>query len=236
MAAIPVWMTDRVACAALSIGPVLVSVEALTELASLVNATRSAHDRVTHLPKEDHDATSTAETTAHAVRARRAGQNLKNHGSRIDQWPAWREKALSHLRERIDTTKRDTQKNRWGLAARADCLELVRVFLWEKDIGAAWREAQSGGCSNDLWLQLAARREKDHPEDALPIYRRQIEPTLARTNNEAYREAIGVLRKVRALLVQLDKEAEFTEYLQSVCGRFKAKRNFIKLLGRAQWS
>ena len=37
-AAIPVWMTDRVACAALSIGPVLVSVEALTELASLVTA------------------------------------------------------------------------------------------------------------------------------------------------------------------------------------------------------
>ena len=52
-------MTDRVACAALSIGPVLVSVEALTELASLVNATRSAHDRVTDLHKEDQDATST---------------------------------------------------------------------------------------------------------------------------------------------------------------------------------
>src|SRR5438105_15801498 len=35
-AAIPVWMTDRVACAALSVGPVLVSVDALTALASLV--------------------------------------------------------------------------------------------------------------------------------------------------------------------------------------------------------
>ena len=42
-AAIPVWMTDRVACAALSVGPVLVSVDALRELASLVvTATRSA--------------------------------------------------------------------------------------------------------------------------------------------------------------------------------------------------
>jgi hypothetical protein len=49
-AAIPVWMTDRVACAALSVGPILVSVDALTELASLVIATRSAHDRVTDLP------------------------------------------------------------------------------------------------------------------------------------------------------------------------------------------
>src|SRR5256712_5877709 len=73
-AAIPVWMTERVACAALSSGPVLVSIEALTELASLVNATRSAHDRVTDLPQEDHDATSTAETTDHAIRPRRAGR------------------------------------------------------------------------------------------------------------------------------------------------------------------
>jgi hypothetical protein len=46
------WMTDRVACAALSIGPVLVSVDALTELTSLVHATRSAHDRLADLPEE----------------------------------------------------------------------------------------------------------------------------------------------------------------------------------------
>src|SRR2546428_2226626 len=39
-AAIPVWMTDRAACAALSMGPALVSVEALTELASLVTSSR----------------------------------------------------------------------------------------------------------------------------------------------------------------------------------------------------
>jgi len=51
------------ACAALSVGPVVVSVEALSELALLVNATRSAHDRVIDLPQEEHDATSTAETT-----------------------------------------------------------------------------------------------------------------------------------------------------------------------------
>src|SRR6058998_567024 len=73
-AAIPVWMTDRVACAALSMGPVLVAVEALNELASLVRATHSAHDRVIDLPQEDHDATSIAETTPDAVRPRRAGR------------------------------------------------------------------------------------------------------------------------------------------------------------------
>jgi hypothetical protein len=57
----------------------------------------------------------------------------------------------------------------------------------------AWREAQEGGCSNNLWTELAAKREKKHPEDALPIYQRQLEPVLDRKNNEAYKEALGFL-------------------------------------------
>src|SRR2546425_10110957 len=69
-AAIPVWMTDRVACAALSVGPVLVSVEGPLELASLVPASRSAHDRITQPSQEEPDATSTTETNADPVRAR----------------------------------------------------------------------------------------------------------------------------------------------------------------------
>jgi hypothetical protein len=69
-AAVPVWMTDRVACAALSIGPALVAVEALAELASLVNAAGSTHDRIAQPSQEEPDATSTTETNADPVRAR----------------------------------------------------------------------------------------------------------------------------------------------------------------------
>jgi uncharacterized Zn finger protein len=162
-------------------------------------------------------------------------QNIKNHASRINQWPVWRDKALSYLRERIAKAKSGAERNRWWLTARADHSELVRVFLWEKDIEAAWHEAKSGGCSGDLWLQIAAKREKDHPEDALAVYQQQIEPTLARTNNEAYGEAIGLLRKIHGLLARPGREAEFRRYLESVRVRFKAKRNFLKLLERATW-
>ena len=95
----------------------------------------------------------------------------------------------------------------------------------------AW--AQEGGCANDLWLDLAAKREKEHPEDALPIYQRQIEPTLDRKNNEAYREAVDFLRKVRGLMLRLGRESEFTDHLNRVRAKHKAKRNFIQLLGRA---
>jgi len=162
-------------------------------------------------------------------------ENLKRHADRIGRWGEWREKALAHLRERIDEAKRETRKDRWGGSGRADHSELVRIFLGEKDVDAAWQEAKAGGCTNDLWMQLAAKREKDHPEDALPVYRQQIEPTLARKNNEAYRAATGLLRQIRGLMARLGREAEFARYLESVRAAHKPKRNFMKLLDRAKW-
>jgi hypothetical protein len=163
-------------------------------------------------------------------------RNLKQHADRIGRWTVWREKALERLREEIGRRKREGQKDRSGLFGRPDHSELVRVLLWERNVEAAWREAVAGGCTNDLWLELAAKREKSHPEEVLPIYQRQIEPTLARTNNDAYRAAVALLRKVHALLRQLGREVEFGPYLESVRARFKMKRNFVKLLDRARWA
>lgn len=162
-------------------------------------------------------------------------RNLKSHADRVSQWPAWREKGLAFLREEIAKARTQARKNRWGWAAWSDHSELVTIFLWEKDVEAAWREAKEGGCSNDLWMQLAARREKNHPGDALPLYQAQVEPTLGRKSSQAYRETIGLLRKIRALLVQLGREAEFTRYLDAVRVTHKPKRNFMKLLERAKW-
>ncbi len=162
-------------------------------------------------------------------------KKLKTHAERIDSWTLWREKALDCLRSEIARAKNERQKNQWSWYHTADHSELVRIFLWEKDGEGAWYEAQEGGCSNDLWLGLAAKREKQHPEEALPIYQRQIEPTLGRKNNDAYREAIGLLRKVRELMVRLERKDEFTGYLDKVRAVHKPKRNFIKLLDHASF-
>jgi uncharacterized Zn finger protein len=157
-------------------------------------------------------------------------KNLKDHAQRIGQWAPWREKALDYLRNEIARAKDQRQENRWPWYHKADHSELVRIFLWEKDVEAAWREAQEGGCSNDLWLELAAKRDKEHPEDALPIYQRQIEPTLDRKNNEAYAETISLLRKVHGLMVRLGREVEFRTYVNQLRAAHKPKRNFMKLL------
>ncbi len=111
-----------------------------------------------------------------------------------------------------------------------DHSELVRIFPWEGDVETAWREAKEGGCSNDLWLELAARREDAHPEDALSVYEARIEPLIQRTNNSAYQRAYELLLKVRRLMQRLGREQEFDEYLELLRAEYKRKRNFMKLL------
>lgn len=166
-------------------------------------------------------------------------QKLKAHADRIDQWTDWRQRALALTRETIAKAKRETRRpagaHQWAWAPRADHSTLVRIFLWEKDIETAWREAQDGGCSPGLWMELAAQREKDHPEDAVPIYQAQIEPTLARKNNDAYQEAIGLLRKVNKLMTRLGRRDEFVSYLATIRAAHKPKRNFMKLVDAAKW-
>ena len=163
-------------------------------------------------------------------------RNLATHANRIGQWEAWRSKALERLRQSIVEAKRETRHDRWAWSRQTDHTELVRVFLWENDVEAAWQEATQGGCSNNLWMELAAKREKEHPEDALLVYRRHIDPTVNQKNNEAYREAVGLLRKIRELMVRLGREADFGRYLESVRVAHKPKRNFMKLIERARWS
>ena len=155
---------------------------------------------------------------------------LKGHADRIGLWNLWREKALEHLRETIAKAKDGRKEDGWGRYVAADHSDFVRIFLWEKDVEAAWREAGAGGCSDGLWMELAGKREKDHPEDVLPIYQRQIERTLNRKNNQAYREAVALLRKIRGLTVRIGDETRFTRYLASVRAMHKPKRNFMKLL------
>lgn len=127
---------------------------------------------------------------------------LKAHADRIGLWNPWREKALEYLRESIAKAKDGRKEDGWGRYVAADHSDFVRIFLWEKD----------------------------HPEDVLPIYQRQLERTLNRKNNQAYREAVALLRKIRGLTVRIADETRFTRYLASVRATHKPKRNFMKLL------
>ncbi len=149
-------------------------------------------------------------------------------------WSSWREKALAHIRTitkaEMQSAQRAQPKYFWHHLT--DHSQLVEIFLWENNYEEAWQEATAGGCSQYLWLQLADASAKDHPERSLPIYQELITPTLARTNNAAYDEAIKLLRKMRQAMHSLDHESEFDDYVAALRVEYKRKRNFIKLLDK----
>ena len=155
-------------------------------------------------------------------------KELKHHAERAGRWEEWRNKALAYLRK--DIARRKEESRHSYLLLPVNHSQLVQIFLWEGDVEAAWREAQEGGCSEELWLELAARREEEHPEDALAIYEKRIEPLIEQTNNAAYKAAYESLVRVRDLMRRLDRQAEFEEYLELLRAEYKRKRNFMKLL------
>ncbi len=159
-------------------------------------------------------------------------KTLNKHATGIKDWPAWREQALNCMRASLARENPSPRKMHGSWIFEADHSLLVEVFLWEKDIESAWREAQAGGCSERLWLDLAEKRGKDHPEDALPIYERQIEPTVMQKNNAAYEEAAKYLRIIRGLMKRQGRSDDFAGYLATIRAAHKPKRNFMKLLDR----
>jgi uncharacterized Zn finger protein len=162
-------------------------------------------------------------------------QELKAHARKVrprPDWPTWRDKALAHLRGVIAKEKEQEKgsKNHWHWAGHADNSPLVEFFLWERRYDEAWQEASAGGCSESLWLRVAATREEKHPGDAVPIYQEMIAPILKRGNNAAYAEAVKLLSKIRELMGRLGRVIEFEHYLAALRVEYKRKRNFMKLL------
>ena len=157
---------------------------------------------------------------------------LKEYAEAVRAWPHWRAKALAFLRRERRAETPSGRGLRPHRPLSRDASTLVGVLLWEKDLEAAWQEASAGGCSPDLWMELARGREKEHPEDALAVYQRQIGLWLQHTNNAVYREAVRLLGRVRVLHQRLGREQAFADYVESLRTDHKRKRNFIKLLDR----
>ncbi len=107
---------------------------------------------------------------------------------------------------------------------------MVEIFLYERDPEAAWCEAQQGGCSRGLWLQLADARAQDCPADAAPIYLRQAEAHVASRSNGYYEDAVDLLVKAAAAMKRMNRSEEFVGNLEALRVKYKIKRNFIKLL------
>lgn len=158
-------------------------------------------------------------------------RTLKNHAGKNTSWKEWRDRALAEIRRRI-TSAVQSKPGKFSWTQPEGHSLLVQVFLYEGDIEAAWREAQHGGCRDSLWLELAAAREKDHPEDAAPIYLAQAERAITTATNAVYENAVDLLAKAATLMSRMGKNSEFSAHMESLRITYKRKRNFIKLLDR----
>jgi uncharacterized Zn finger protein len=158
---------------------------------------------------------------------------LEDFARSADDWEDWRDRALRHLRrlaaEQSSTKSGSTAEFESPRDWKYGHSLLVEVFLYEQNIEEAWREAQAGGCSNNLWLRLAEQREKTHPADAAAIYLKHGENAVARVDNSRYETAIHLLEKAAALMHSLGRSQEFETQFETLRQKHKAKRNLQKL-------
>lgn len=160
-------------------------------------------------------------------------QQLKTLADPVGKWPELREKALSVIRERIVERRPRQVFTSWSDTFNRS--PLVEIYLWENDAESALAEARQGGCSRELWLQLAGRLEETHPEDAIAIYKTQIEDQIEETNNYAYEAAVCLLQKLGRLMIRCERKDEFKGYRESLRKTYFRKRNFVKLLESTRW-
>jgi uncharacterized Zn finger protein len=150
---------------------------------------------------------------------------LRRDAEALGDWERRRPEALRTLAECIDDPGRSPRG-----AGYRDRSELVHVHLYEDEAEAAWREASDGGCSRALWLELAQRRRADHPDDALAVFKREVELTIEGRDRQAYAAAVKAMGRVRELLEANGREGDYAAYVAEVRATHKRKRNLVKLL------
>ena len=79
-------------------------------------------------------------------------------------------------------------------------------------------------------MELADKRAQQHPDDAIRIYRHQVESAVGQTKKNGYSEAVRYLQKIRTLMTQSGREKDFSSYLETVRATHKRKRSFIAMI------
>ncbi|MCC6536263.1 MAG: hypothetical protein IT162_01850 [Bryobacterales bacterium] len=157
---------------------------------------------------------------------------LRTHATDAGEWPAWRERALAELRGSIAATPAVKHPSHWQntLADHTRLVEifLVEIFLDEGDVEAAWHEAQTGGCSDRNWDELARRRQQTHPAESAAIWLRLLEVSIAHTRDSRYDEPVTLLEQAAAAMQRAGRQGDFLKTVEALRVKYKAKRNFIK--------
>ncbi len=129
------------------------------------------------------------------------------------------------LRARIDAGERPSVA--WRTSPNDLLLD---VLMMEGLFAEAWVIVRTHGCHEGLLESLAEASEESHPAEALKAHARRIERLVDGAGNANYRAACELVERMRVIREGLDEEVEHDAYVGELTSRYKAKRNFMKLL------
>ncbi len=109
--------------------------------------------------------------------------------------------------------------------ARSDLL--IEILMAEGQYEDAWVVLREREAGEKLTLRLAEKSEKTRQTEVIAVYRQHVESLVRMGGNRSYDEAA----KYIARLANLQTVAAHAAYLDDLRTRYKARRNFIKLLG-----
>jgi len=130
----------------------------------------------------------------------------------------WRDKALEHLR-----------------GDRHPASTLIEVLLYEELVDEAWRVAQARGCDQRQWMTLARAREKTHPQDAIPIYEREVAALLQPVKSKLYPSAVDLMARIQRLYEAQGRPHGFAAYIARVRAEHGRKSSLMGLMARKRW-
>jgi uncharacterized Zn finger protein len=160
------------------------------------------------------------EAVAHLMRAFDKAPSLTLHESLKSAGGAKAsEAAIAKLRS-MTAASRPTARD-----ARADLM--IEILMAEERYEDAWVVLQERGAGEKLTLRLAEKSEKTRQTEVIAVYRQHVESLVRMGGNRSYDEAA----KYIARLANLQTVAAHAAYLEDLRTRYKARRNFIKLLG-----
>ncbi len=106
---------------------------------------------------------------------------------------------------------------------------LTMIFLFEKRLAEAWEITDIHSAPDDLLERLAVASEKIHPGEATSSYETLVERFVAKGNTPSYEHATKLIDRLAKLRDADEQEA----YVSGLAEKYKAKRNFMKLLKKA---
>ena len=112
---------------------------------------------------------------------------------------------------------------------------IIEVLLFEGSVDAAWRTATERDCDQRLWMQLARARESEHPEDAIPIYEREVEALIGKKNDGGYRDAVKLMAHLESLHIRLERRDAFASFVERIRATHLRKTNLMRRVDAKGW-